>query len=252
MDLGSAGVVDRSITSAPILWGRYLPRHELVGTSLHVAILMASMTAALRLYRLAVATLHGTERKPFRWARIPRDPRVAANGDLRRFSWNTMGSSLGERSSGTPSNASISAFLSISKDTQLNMIVRGLSLGARSVMALFGYSPFANLTAAEISQKKTTWNKNATDLDSVISAQLTGADLRNALAQRAFLEGATLKSADLSGIDLYHADLRGADLSDADLSGAELALVTLQNAVLVGANLQNVDLNPDDAGTEVK
>jgi uncharacterized protein YjbI with pentapeptide repeats len=234
-----------------LFWGRYLARHELVGTLLHVAILMVAMTAGLRLYRLAVATLRGAEREPFRWSRIlairrwlPTATFAVAVGMLFGIvSWGAI--------MGTPSNAPIFGIPVHQQGYTAEYDRRGPLTWVPRVMALFGYSPFANLTAAEISQKKTTWNKNATDPDSVTSAQLTGANLRNALAQGAFLEGATLKSADLSGIDLYRADMRGADLSDADLSGAELSLVTLQNAVLVGANLQNADLNPDDAGTGV-
>jgi hypothetical protein len=47
-------------------------------------------------------------------------------------------------------------------------------------MALIGCPPFANLTDAEVSQKKSTWSKKTdknADSDSVIGAQLSGADL---------------------------------------------------------------------------
>lgn len=54
-----------------LFWGRYLPRHERIGTTFHVALLMISVTAALRLYRLAVSTLQGAERKAFSWRGIP-------------------------------------------------------------------------------------------------------------------------------------------------------------------------------------
>ena len=48
-----------------LFWGRYLRRHESTGTTFHVVLLVISLVAAVCLYRLAVATLRGTERKPF-------------------------------------------------------------------------------------------------------------------------------------------------------------------------------------------
>ena len=67
------------------------------------------------------------------------------------------------------------------------------------------------------------------DEDSLIGANLRGANL----------SGADLRGADLSGADLRDADLRGADLRDADLRGADLS-----GADLRGANLRGETLRP--------
>jgi uncharacterized protein YjbI with pentapeptide repeats len=90
-------------------------------------------------------------------------------------------------------------------------------------MALVGYSPFANLTGTEVSQKKSTSSKNNRDSDCIARGGLEGADLRYALAIKALLADADLKAADLTGAFLYQADLSGADLRCANLSGATWA-----------------------------
>ena len=53
-----------------LFWGRYLRRHEWIGTTFHVVLLVIALVAALSLYRLAVATLRGDARKPFPWERF--------------------------------------------------------------------------------------------------------------------------------------------------------------------------------------
>jgi hypothetical protein len=58
-----------------LFWGRYLRRHEPVGTMLHVVLLSVSLVAGIALYRLAVATLKGASRMPFRWRNALRSRR---------------------------------------------------------------------------------------------------------------------------------------------------------------------------------
>ena len=84
-------------------------------------------------------------------------------------------------------------------------------------------------------------------------ADLSGADLSDAVLRRADLSGADLsgavlrradlRRADLSGADLRRADLRRAVLSDADLSGADLRRAVLSDAVLSGAVLSGAVLS---------
>ena len=79
------------------------------------------------------------------------------------------------------------------------------------------------------------------------SANLSGADLRDAdlsgaTLRCANLSGADLRDADLSGATLRCANLRGANLSDANLSGANLSGADLSGANLRGANLSGADL----------
>ena len=109
-------------------------------------------------------------------------------------------------------------------------------------MALVGYSPFANLENAEVSQKKSNWSKNDKGLDSVAGAQLQGASLRYALAAGAFLVGANLSHAHLGGAYLRVANLSVADLSGANLSRADLSGADLSDADLRGADLSDADI----------
>jgi uncharacterized protein YjbI with pentapeptide repeats len=113
-------------------------------------------------------------------------------------------------------------------------------------MALVGYSPFADLRGAEVSQKKSNWSKNEKDLDSVVRAQLRNANLRYALALNAFLAGADLSKTDLSYADLSETDLSYADLSDVDLAGTHMGGADLSGAYLGGAHLSDTDLRGAD------
>ena len=60
------------------------------------------------------------------------------------------------------------------------------------------------------------------EFDSLVGANLYGADLKGADLYGANLKGADLVGADLEGADLVGADLIGADLTGADLRGADL------------------------------
>ena len=74
-------------------------------------------------------------------------------------------------------------------------------------------------------------------------ADLSGAELMEAVLEGADLTGANLRGAilfmaGLQGIDLHGADLSGANLAEADLRSADL-----RGATLIGANLDNADLS---------
>src|SRR5271166_6061773 len=113
-----------------LFWGRYLRRHEQLGTMFHVVLLVISLVAAVCLYRLAVATLRGSERKPPTWKGTLTSRRgyltaastVAAGVLLSSVSWETRWAA--------PDSL------------------------VPSAMVLIGYRPFANLSGAEVSQKK--------------------------------------------------------------------------------------------------
>ena len=68
--------------------------------------------------------------------------------------------------------------------------------------------------------------------------QLSGANLRGAVAP-----GLTLRSADLSAADLRDVDLRGADLENANLAAANLERANLAGARLCGADLSGAELS---------
>ncbi len=57
-------------------WLRYLPRHEWVGTWIHVGLIVASVAAAITFYRSAARTLRGAKSQAFRWKTAWRDRRV--------------------------------------------------------------------------------------------------------------------------------------------------------------------------------
>jgi len=172
-----------------LFWGRYLVRHARAGTIFHVALLILSLTAVFRLYELAVATLRGTERQPFKLSGM-----LASRGLYQ------------------------TAALAVTIGVLFGVVSWGAIMGnpdrswVPRLMAVLGYSPFADLAHAEISQKKSSWSKNDKDLGSVVGAQLSEPNLRYASASGAFLAGANLTDADLIG-----ADLGGADLSSASL-----------------------------------
>jgi uncharacterized protein YjbI with pentapeptide repeats len=221
-----------------LFWGRYLRRHEPVGTMLHVALLSVSLVAGIALYRLAVATLKGASRMPFRWRNALRS----------RRGYQTVFSGVeGVILFGLVSWGAIWGVASgWSKDPHT---------WVPSAMALIDYHPFLNLRGADVSQKKPNWNRKTEmeiDQDSVIGAQLGGANLRYASAGGAFLADARLSVADLSGAELinadltdaqlFGADLRGADLFGADLNGAHLIDADLRGANLFGADLRGANL----------
>jgi uncharacterized protein YjbI with pentapeptide repeats len=259
-----------------LFWGRYLPRHELSGTTFQVVLLAISVAAALRLYWLAVATLRGVERGPFKFSRLSANSRgyqaaalvVAVGALFAIVSWGAI--------MGVPSNDPILGIpLLLHRDDAPSL--SGADIGmlphrersyeqARArfprrltwvprLMALVGYSPFADLRGAELSQKKSGWSKNDKGIDSVVGAQLKGANLRYALASGAFLAGANLsgaklRGADLSGAVVYGSDLRAVDLSATSLGGADLSAANLSGADLSAADLGNADLSGAEVGNK--
>jgi uncharacterized protein YjbI with pentapeptide repeats len=73
---------------------------------------------------------------------------------------------------------------------------------------------------------------------------LTGAILRNAILDSAWLMDANLERADLRGASLASTQMHRANLRDADLSGARI-VANFQRADLRGANLSNADMGAD-------
>jgi uncharacterized protein YjbI with pentapeptide repeats len=215
-----------------MFWGRYLPRHDYswLGTKLHVALLAISITAAVFLYRLAAGTLRGAQRRSFSWTHAVKSPR--AYGALAIFV------------------ATGAAFVVVSLGA-----IWGVPSGHRwrkaygryswvpRAMALLRYSPFANLGQTDVSIKPPNWTgKNESELDLVKGAELSGADLRYADADQAFLAKAVLVETHLEGAYLLESDLRGANLSSAHLDFARLPEAHLNGADLTAAELRGADL----------
>ncbi len=216
-------------------------------------LLVISLVAAVRLCRLAVATLCGAERDPFTWKKALTSRRsyqtaasACAVGVL--FGLLSIGALWGVRS-GTP-------IFGYKPKSELFPPTLGPRTRVPRWMALIGSPPFADLEAAEVSQKsQPRWKKSKDgdqDSDSAIGAQLSGTDLRYASANDTFfadadlsyadLRGAGLMDANLSGARLGGADLRHANLGEANLSGARLIYADLRGAALSGAHLRGADL----------
>ncbi len=201
------------------LWGRYLTRHEWIGTGFHVALLALSIVIAISLHGKAASTLRGAARQSVPWRK-----RLKQKGTY------------------------ISAFATV-------VLLSGLIW--RSELAISGQTVFfrADLAEQDVSTKPPTWTgqkeKEAEEIALVKPARLRGANLRGATVAFAFLVRADLRRADLSAADLLAADLRGANLRDADLDGAELSRADLRGAnltmaSLIGAAFHRADLREAD------
>ncbi|MBN1428728.1 MAG: pentapeptide repeat-containing protein [Anaerolineae bacterium] len=90
----------------------------------------------------------------------------------------------------------------------------------------------------------------------LISVDLGGATLREAILQGAYMRGVNLENADLSGANclaavMRDARMRGANLKEAnleraDLRDAEIECATMANANLLGADLRGANLQQAD------
>jgi uncharacterized protein YjbI with pentapeptide repeats len=227
-----------------LFWGRYLRRHEQIGTTFHVGLLVFSVVSAVCLYRLAVATLRGTGRRPFTWnktkaSRTGYRMATLAAATAVLFGIVSLGAIRGVRS-GKPILGIGMPEIERSWEDR----VGGTTTWIPRSMALIGYPPFANLAGLEVSQKKPDWSpENNQRQDSVIGAQLRGVDLRYASATNSFFTGSDLRDADLRGALLTGSELRSAYLSHANLSEAILGGAELSGTDLGGANLSHANLS---------
>ena len=198
------------------LWGRYLTRHEWVGTGINVALLVLSIVMAVTLRHKAASALRGVAGQSVPWRKR-----------------------LKQKST------YISVFATV-------VLVSGLIW--RSELAISGQTEFfrADLVEQDVSTKPPTWTgqkeKETEEIALVKPARLRGANLRGANAFRAFLVKADLMVADLSGAFLHTADLRDArlfdaDLRDANLNGADLTRADLSQAFLDSASLREANLS---------
>lgn len=122
------------------------------------------------------------------------------------------------------------------------MKLLGIRKWVPRAFAVFGYSPFANLTETEVSTKPPNWSGKKEQISQVKGAPLKRRNLRYAQADGAFLVNADLSWADLRGANLSDANLQGANLLGANLEGALLFGADLQGAILRVANLQGAYL----------
>ncbi len=218
-----------------LFWGRYLPRHEWIGTVLHIALLVVLVGAAIGLYHLAAQTLRGDKGKPIRWRRLWLDEKsrqaavVLGIGILLTvFSY---GSINGVRTE-------------INGVQIANPVSADIQTWVPKAFALAGYSTFADLREADVSTRPENWwtASPEEELEIIKGASLQGRDLRYADAVGAFLVRADLRRVNLQRADLRVANLQGANLQGANLREADLGFANLQEADLERANLQETKL----------
>jgi len=202
-------------------WLRYMPRHDLVWTTVLAALLAVSIVSAWRLHHLTRQTLGGNKRLSF------------------RETFKSPGFYL-------------TTFATIVLGAAAVLISRSAILGTPEgwvarTMARVHYSPFPNLQDADVSVKPPNWTgKKDEELDLVKGADLSGRDLRYAKLRGAFLAKAGLYQSRLEKANLISSDLRQANLREAHLEYAELSSAHLGGATLYFADLQDTHLNLAD------
>ncbi len=219
-----------------VFWGRYLPRHEWIGTGLHITLLVVSVGSAILLHRHAVRTLR-RDVTAFRWRR----------------SWSDLRTYQGAVAAGLGVVIALVSLGAIEGDARRDwpagpVVLGGVATWVPTAFDRVGYRTFANLREADVSTKAANWwtAKDDERLDVIQGATLQGRDLRNADATRAFLVKADLRRANLQGTDLEEANLQGANFFGAKLQGANIFDADLQGAYLLGARLQGADLRVAD------
>lgn len=227
-----------------LFWGRYIRRHDWLGTILLVVLLTASIGGAIMLRALAAGTLRGQERKPRSWKKAWNGVRSYKDAALLLgvsvvfylFYLLSFGAIYGIRPD----------FVSGNPDSPLTSNLKSTDprVWVPRAFALLGYSPFADLREVDVSFRPPNWTGRKEDEIALVKrARLRGKNLRYADAYRAFLVGADLNGADLQGAYLFQANLRGADLMWADLQEVFLSETDLQAANLQKADLRGADLS---------
>ena len=215
-----------------LFWNRYLDRQEFVGTIFHSLACGFGVASAIFLYRVAGKTLSSAQRMTFYWS------------DALRFL--TTGATVACILTGIAAGAIWGVRSGSIRDNYWPD-----QTGARSwvpkAMALYGFSPFADLRAAELSVKPTTWKPDdIAAYENVKGIQLSSTSLRYADMRSSFLANSFLTSADLEGADLLGANLEGSSMIDADLRGATLANADLKGAAMARAKLDGAEIKYAD------
>jgi uncharacterized protein YjbI with pentapeptide repeats len=221
-----------------LFWNRYLDRQDFWGTLFHSVACGIAVSSAIFLYRLARNTLRGAARAPFSWTSVLSSRMWAAplGTGIAVASFLTLvaaGAIWGLRSGSIRDNYWPDQ--------------TGMRSWVPKAMALYGFSPFPDLRAAELSVKPAAWKPDDSAAnENVKGIELSGAHLRYADMRTAFLENAILTSADLEGADLLGANLEGSGMIDTDLRGASLADADLKSAAMANAKLDGADVKYAD------
>jgi uncharacterized protein YjbI with pentapeptide repeats len=218
-----------------VLWGRYLPRHDWLGTTLLSGLSIAAIGSGILFYRAAMATLRREVAPPLSWRQyIKNKTGLKRAASVVGMSAVFFGFSFGAIH-GIPYIPKLPAH-SASLDARL---------WVPRLMEAVGNSPFADFVEENLSAKPQNWVEKKDDksnLGLIKGARLKNANLTYARARSAFLVKADLREANLFGADLRGADLRQANLQNATLNYAQMGDTKLDGAILTGAEFQGVTL----------
>jgi uncharacterized protein YjbI with pentapeptide repeats len=274
-----------------LFWGRYLRRHDMIGTTLHCALMAICITGAIYLYLLAGATLRGDLRRPFVWKsamqlRAWRPAAVAVALGI-AFVCVSLGAVDGVRVGVAGRDwwpaAEVSPVSALSPRRWIP-----------AFMEEVGYAPFADLRGANLTAKaespagksdarkgdaekadvgnddaesgdvdngdaaksdpaKSEARKDDATRNAAQGLQLSGVDLRFADMRGSYLQGTILTGARLEWADLLNARLTGAELAGAHMDNADLLAADLAKADMSGASLKGANLNQATlAGAELQ
>jgi uncharacterized protein YjbI with pentapeptide repeats len=258
-------------------WARYLPRHDVPGTLLHVVLIITATWAGIGFFSLMRKTLQGYDliRERHRRELFFKGAIHFAKGDspaqtqLSRYVLSESGQlaieredrqTMWQRLRSYRSAVALCACLAVvlisigaiegrpSKAQHLRPVEPGIHTIVSDVFHALGLRTYAELKGADISVKPQNWTGLAVadwekEFSQVKGAALSGADLRYARAIDAFAIKAELDGADLKEANFAGADFRNATLSHARLQGANLTRADLRGTVLTDAKLNKVDLS---------
>ena len=243
-----------------VFWLRYIPRHDLIGAILQVAVIGLGAFLGVWSHQRTLEILsHGRRHFSFTAALI--SGTIVFAGGLTVSCGAIAGIDEWAEASRTPAGSANRA-----------AILRPLRIAVPEALAALGERAFADMKDAAVSERPSDWSfapapqitsrvgdlpltKDAPAEDvlrGVVGANLEGKDLKYAQARGAFLARADLSNANLRGADLSYAYLQQADLEGAHLmmaylsrarmEKADMKAADLEDAYLGEAQLQNADL----------
>ncbi|MGH9426105.1 MAG: pentapeptide repeat-containing protein [Terriglobia bacterium] len=229
-----------------LFWLRYLPRHDWIGTGLHLAFLVFAFVCGVWFQRLARNTLQGQVPEPVYFARnwasldtlkgllkrtykLGTIAAIVLTSTLGVSYWSINGEQLGKEV--LPSCWFFPGWL---KEAASPMDLKHF---IPQLLPCLGFRAFAYLDKQDVSSKPPNWflRDDKELLRIVNGASLQFSDLRNASVANAFLVKADMTCAQLQWAFLVGSALQGANLFCADLEGTQLDGANLQGADFRGA-----------------
>jgi uncharacterized protein YjbI with pentapeptide repeats len=233
-----------------VFWLRYIPRHDLIGSILQVALIALGAFLGVWSHQRALEILsHGRRHFSFTAALVAGT--IVFAGGLTVSCGAIAGIDEWAEASRTPAGP-----------INRSAILRPLRTAIPSALAALGERAFADMKDAAVSERPSDWSfapapqitsrvgdlpltreAPADDvLRGVVGANLEGKDLKYAQARGAFLARADLSNANLRGADLSYAYLQQADLEGAHLMLAYLSRARMEKADMKAADLEDAYL----------